>query len=127
MKSTLFTKIKSKCNTVLTTACLALVLPATAIAAKPDRSQLKGFGDYSTSEPIDQTMWKIMGAIGLLVGMAMAAYVLYAVAGALIGEFQELRSGKQGFGKLLMLLVVGIGVIIFVYYLITRALDTFGV
>lgn len=123
----LFTKLKESVNKVLTTVGLALVIPATAIAAKPDRSQLKGFGDYSSSDPIDQTIWKLGGAIALLVGMGMAGWALFAVAGALIGEFGDLRSGKGSFGKLITLLVIGVALIIFVYFIITKALDLFGV
>lgn len=129
----LFTKLKENVNKAVTTVGLALVLPATAIAntgggsSGPDRSQLKGFGDYSTSAPIDQTIWKLGGAIALLVGMGMAGWALFAVAGALIGEFSDLRSGKGSFGKLITLLVIGIALIIFVYFIITKALDLFGV
>lgn len=123
----LFTKLKENVNKAVTTVGLALVLPATAIASKPDRSQLKGFGDYSSTDPIDQTMWKIGGGIALLVGMGMAGWALFAVAGALIGEFSDLRSGKGSFGKLITLLIIGIALIIFVYFIITKALDLFGV
>lgn len=123
----LFTKLKESVNRALTTVGLALVIPATALASKPDRSQLSGFGEYSTTAPLDQTIWKIGGAIALLVGMGMAGWALFSVAGALIGEFSDLRSGKGSFGKLITLLVIGVALIILVYFFITKALDLFGV
>lgn len=137
MKMMSFRNLKEKANKVFTSTCLALVLPATALAntpisggggsGKPDRSQLKGFGDYSTNAPIDQTLWKLGGAVALLVGMGLAGYALFVVAGALIGEFADLRTGKGSLGKLVGLLVIGVAVIIFVYFLVTKALDLFGV
>lgn len=122
MKMMSFRNLKEKANKALMSLSLTLAFPAVALAntaaggGKPDRSQLKGFGEYSTNAPIDQTLWKLGGAVALFV-----------VAGALIGEFSDLRTGKGSLGKLVGLLVIGVAVIIFVYFLVTKALDLFGV
>ncbi|GAB1660379.1 DUF2976 domain-containing protein [Mannheimia haemolytica] len=133
MKMMSFRNLKEKANKALMSLSLTLAFPAVALAntaaggGKPDRSQLKGFGEYSTNAPIDQTLWKLGGAVALLVGMGLAGYALFVVAGALIGEFADLRTGKGSLGKLVGLLVIGVAVIIFVYFLVTKALDLFGV
>lgn len=124
------TKLKEKVSNVLMAISFTLAFPAAALAnasGGPDRSHLKGFGDYSTSAPIDQTLWKLGGTIAILVGMGMAGYTLFVVASALIGEFADLRTGKGSLGKLIGLLVIGVALIILVYFLVTKALDLFGV
>lgn len=122
----------SQINQAFIAFCTLCVMSAESVAntsGLPNKNKLQGtFDSYQVDGSVDQTLWKIFTGLALVIGMGMAGYALLSVAGALIGEFNDLRSGKAGgFGRLVLFFIIGVALIIFVLFLVWKALDLLGV
>ncbi|OOF53752.1 integrating conjugative element membrane protein [Rodentibacter genomosp. 2] len=61
--------------------------------------------------------------IATLIGLLVCCWVFFVVAGSAIETFREVRAGKKTWGEFGMICGVGVGLLVVIIWLITKATD----
>lgn len=101
-------------------------LNVTATAA-PDRSKLPTvYTNTASSDDFMGVIWEVLGKGVFIAGLAISAIALIVVGNVLLGEFNDLRTGKGSIGKLGIYALVGILLIIAIVFFVGKAMDMFA-
>lgn len=114
-------KFHSFCTHVITTIFSYLILTQEAFSALPKveaPSKGQGTSFYGTMKN-----YFYDGATFLALGFS--CYALFVVGGAVIETFAEVREKKAGWGRLAGMAIVGVVIIIFTIWLVTKAVAVF--
>lgn len=119
-------KFKSFFVKSVTAIGLSSVSVSTAIAA-PDRSKLPTvYTNTASSNNFIDVVWEIIGKGIFIAGLAISAVALIVVGNVLLGEFNDLRTGKGSLGKLGIYALVGILLIVAIVFFVGKAMDMFA-
>lgn len=61
--------------------------------------------------------------IATLIGLLVCCWAFFVVAASAIETFREVRAGKKTWGEFGMICAVGIGLLVIIIWLITKAID----